>query len=129
MDYIDVTRAFGVTTLILSIGFLCHLGHYKEMARKMVGKPAGFILGGVFPVLVGSLVLNFHQEWVLGWGLTLTIIGWTLFLIGVFRIWFVHIWIHLIKKYIKLVPVLFAVFGLMFGMLLCYAGFIVPLYR
>ena len=32
MDYINLTRAFAVTTMIISIGFLFHLKHYEQMA-------------------------------------------------------------------------------------------------
>ena len=129
MDYLDLTRAFGVASLIMSIGFLFHLHHYEVMARKMVGEPAGFILGGVIPVLVGSLLLNFPHSLDHHWSSVLTVISWIIFLVGVFRIWFVHLWIKIISQNIKFVPVLFAVFGLIFGLLLCYAGFIAPLYR
>lgn len=85
MDYIELTRAFGITSLTISIGFLLHLKHYEQMARKMVGEPSGFILGGVLPILVGSLIINFPHESIHGWS-TLAIIGWILFLVGVFRI-------------------------------------------
>ena len=75
MDYINLTRAFAVTTMIISIGFLFHLKHYEQMARKMLGGPSGFILGGVLPVLVGSLVLHFPHPGAKGWQLTLPVIG------------------------------------------------------
>lgn len=127
MDYISLTRAFALTTLVISIGFLIHLNHYERMARKMVGEPAGFILGGVIPVLVGSLVIYFPHESTHIWS-PLTIVGWILFAVGLFRIWFVHHWIKIIQDNITFVPVLFAVFGLILGCILAYAGFIAPLY-
>jgi hypothetical protein len=127
MDYIDVTRAFGVATIIISLGFLFNLRHYEEMAKRMVGGPTGFVMGGILPVIIGSLLLNFHQEWSFSWAATLTVIGWLLFLVGIFRIWFVNLWIKLIKANIRFVPILFAVFGLIFGVMLCFAGYVVPL--
>ncbi len=128
MDYIQLTRAFGITTLILSLGFLFNLRHYELMARKMVGGPSGFIVGGVLPVLIGSLVIHFPHPGLQGWSMTLTLIGWILFLVGVFRIWFVHWWVKIITANMTFVPVLFALLGLIFGLLLCYAGYVVPLY-
>ena len=127
MDYISVTKAFGVTTLVVSLGFLFHLSHYERMAREMIGHPSGFILGGVLPVLVGSIVINFPDSYIQGWPI-LTYIGWVLFAVGVLRIWCIHWWINILKTNMTFVPVLFAVFGLIFGCLLCYAGFVVPLY-
>ena len=127
MDYISVTKAFGVTTLVVSLGFLFHLSHYERMAREMIGHPSGFILGGVLPVLVGSIVINFPDSYIQGWPI-LTYIGWVLSAVGVLRIWCIHWWINILKTNMTFVPVLFAVFGLIFGCLLCYAGFVVPLY-
>ena len=127
MDYISVTKAFGVTTLVVSLGFLFHLSHYERMAREMIGHPSGFILGGVLPVLVGSVIINFPDSYIQGWPI-LTYIGWILFAVGVLRIWCIHWWINILKANMTFVPVLFAVFGLIFGCLLCYAGFVVPLY-
>ena len=95
----------------------------------MLGGPSGFILGGVLPVLVGSLVLHFPHPGAQGWQLTLPVIGAILFLVGVFRIWFVHLWVKIISNNMSFVPVLFAVFGLIFGCLLIFAGYIVPLYK
>ena len=129
MTTIMITRAFGLTTLIFSIGFLFHLHHYEKMARKMVGEPTGFILGGVLPVLVGSLVINYDFGEALGWSSALLIVGWILFLVGVFRVLCVHWWVRIINRHIKYVPVMFAVLGLIFGLLLCFAGYIAPLYR
>ncbi len=128
MEYIEVTRAFGVTSLIISLGFLFNLRHYEGMARKMVNEPSGFIMGGILPVLVGSFVINFPHNSFHGWS-ALNIIGWILFLVGGFRIWFVHYWCIIINKYITFIPVLFALFGLIFGLLLCYFGFIAPMYH
>ena len=85
MEYIAITKALGLFILIVSIGFLFHLSHYERMAKEMVGHPSGFILGGILPTLVGSLIINIPTEDIQGWPV-LTIIGWIFFLVGVFRI-------------------------------------------
>jgi hypothetical protein len=128
MNHIYLTQAFSITSLILSMGFLFHLKHYEQMAKKMVGEPSGFILGGVLPLLVGSLIIFFPYEHNHHWN-ALYIIGWILFLVAVFRIWFVHYWIKILKDNMTFIPILFSLFGLILGMLLFYSGFIAPLYR
>ena len=128
MDYTSITRAFGVITLVLSFGFLFHLKHYREMAKQMVGSPSGFIFAGVIPLLFGCFLIHSPSSAIVGWNHVLYVIGWIMFLVGVFRIWFVHLWVKIIKDYITFVPVLFALIGLIFGLLLCYAGYIAPLY-
>lgn len=128
MDYMEVTRAFGVITLVLSLGFLFHLRHYEKMAKKMVGEPSGFILAGVIPLLVGCFTIFYPLGSYGGWSFVLRIIGWIMFLVGVFRILFVHHWISFVNTYIKYIPVLYALAGLIFGLLLCFVGFLRPLY-
>ena len=128
MEYAAITRAFGVITLVLSFGFLFHLKHYREMAKKMVGNPSGFILAGVIPLLYGSFLIHFPSSQINGWNHVLYVIGWIMFLVGVFRIWFVNLWVKIIKDNMTFVPVLFALIGLIFGLLLCFAGYIAPLY-
>jgi hypothetical protein len=129
LDHLGLTRAFGVFSLIISLGFLFNLRHYEAMAKKMVGEPSGFIMGGVLPLLIGVLIIHFSYEVQFAWTMTLNVIGWVLFLIAVFRICFVNFWIKIMKRYIDFVPILFALFGLIFGILLCYSGFIMPLYH
>lgn len=129
IDYLGLTQALGLISLVISLGFLFNLRHYEAMAKKMVGEPSGFIMGGILPVLIGGIIIHLSHETMHGWAITLTVVGWVLFLIGVFRIWFVRLWVKVIKDYIDFVPVLFALFGLIFAVLLCYAGYIMPLYH
>ena len=129
IDYLGLTRAFGIISLVISLGFLFNLRHYEGMAKKMVGEPSGFIMGGIFPVLVGGIITQLSHDTMHGWAIALTVIGWVLFMVGVFRIWFVEIWIKLLKKYIDFVPVLFALFGLIFAIMLLFVGYIMPLYH
>ena len=126
MDYLALTKAFGIMSLIFSLGFLFHLRHYERMAREMIGHPAGFILGGILPVFVGCMIVNIPTDMIQGWPI-LTIMGWILLLVGILRVWCVHWWVEVMKQNTALVPVLFAIFGLIFGCLLCYAGFVLPM--
>jgi hypothetical protein len=44
--------------------------------------------------------------------------------IGIFRVIFVKQWKVLLSQYIQEIPFLFSLFGLMFGAILLYIGFI-----
>lgn len=123
LHHILYAKIFGMTALIISIGLIFHLGHAKKMAQEMMTTSTGYIMGGVLPTLIGSWVVVQHNHWIGDFGVIIAIVGWILLLLGIFRLWFVHSWESVIHKYIQYVPSLFALFGMIFGLLLCYVGF------
>lgn len=126
MDYIVFARWFGVVSVILSLGVLFNLEDAKEMAKNMVKTETGYIMGGVLPVIFGSLSLMFVSSFVVGWTLLITLIGISMLGIGIFRVIFVKQWKALLSRHIEQIPFLFSLFGLMFGVILLYVGFIAP---
>ena len=124
MTYIIIARWFGLVSVILSLGILFNLEDARDMAKHMVKSDSGYIMGGVLPTIFGSLTLMFDHSFELGWTLIITLIGTSMVLIGVFRVIFVKQWKALLSKYIQEIPFLFSLFGLMFGVILLYVGFI-----
>lgn len=124
MTYIVFARWFGIVSLILSFGILFNLEDARNMAKNMVNSESGYIMGGVLPVIFGSLSLMFANSFELGWALLVTIVGSSTLIVGIFRVIFVKQWKMLINQYLDLVPFLFSLFGLMLGVILLYIGFI-----
>lgn len=92
----------------------------------MVKTETGYIMGGVLPVIFGSLSLMFVSSFVVGWTLLITLIGISMLGIGIFRVIFVRQWKALLSRHIEQIPFLFSLFGLMFEVILLYVGFIAP---
>ncbi len=124
LDYLVFARWFGLVSLFLSLGILFNLEDAREMARNMVKSESGYIMGGVLPVIFGSLSLLFVNSFELSWNLLITLMGACVLLVGVFRVIFVNQWKLLIARYIEQIPFLFSLFGLMFGVILLYIGFV-----
>lgn len=124
MTYIIFARWFGLVSVILSLGILFNLEDARDMAKHMVKSDSGYIMGGVLPTIFGSLFLMFVNNLELGWNLIITLIGTSMLLIGIFRVIFVKQWKALLSQYIQEIPFLFSLFGLMFGVVLLYVGFI-----
>ncbi len=129
MSYIMFAKWFGIISFILSLGILFNLGDAKRMAKHMVETESGYIMGGVLPIIFGSLAFMHQNSFTPGWQLVVTLIGLLMLLIGVFRVVFVKAWMSLVKKYLDAVPTLFSLFGLMFSLLLLYVGFIAPVFN
>ncbi len=124
MTYIIFARWFGLVSVILSLGILFNLEDARDMAKHMVKADSGYIMGGVLPTIFGSLALMFVNSFELGWTLIITVIGTSMLLIGIFRVIFVKQWRALLSQYIQEIPFLFSLFGLMFGVILLYVGFV-----
>ena len=124
MTYIIFARWFGLVSVILSLGILFNLEDARDMAKHMVKTDTGYIMGGVLPTIFGSLSLMFVNSFELGWTLIVTFIGTSMLLIGIFRVIFVKQWKALLSENIQEIPFLFSLFGLMFGVILLYVGFI-----
>lgn len=124
MTYIIFARWFGLVSIILSLGILFNLEDARDMAKHMVKSDSGYIMGGVLPTIFGSLSLMFVNSFELGWTLIITLIGTSMLLVGIFRVIFVRQWKRFLSHYIQEIPFLFSLFGLMFGVILLYVGFI-----
>ncbi len=124
MTYIIFARWFGLVSVILSLGVLFNLEDARDMAKHMVKSDSGYIMAGVLPTIFGSLSLIFAHGFELGWALIMTLIGASMLLVGIFRTIFVKQWKTVVSQYIEEIPFLFSLFGLMFGVILLYVGFI-----
>jgi len=126
MDYLVFARWFGLVSLLLSLGILFNISDAREMARNMIHSESGYIMGGVLPVIFGSLSILFANSLEPSWALLITLVGGCVLLGGVFRVIFVRPWKKLLWRYVDQIPFLFSLFGLMFGVILLYIGFVAP---
>ncbi len=129
MSYILFARWFGLISTILALGILSNLKDAREMAKGMIKTETGYIMGGVLPVIFGTLAFMHHNVFALEPQLVVTLIGMAMILLGCYRCFFVNHWKKTIERNLGAVPPLFALFGLMFGVLLLYVGFLAPAIR
>jgi uncharacterized membrane protein len=127
MTYIMFARWFGVVSVLLSLGILFNLEDARAMAKNMVHSEAGYIMGGVLPIIFGSLALMFNDSFAPDWRLVVTLISGAMLFAGIFRVVFVKQWKDLISRNLESIPFLFSLFGLMLGVILLYVGYIASL--
>lgn len=127
MSYIIFSRWFGLISVILALGILFNLDDAKIMAKNMVQSESGYIMGGILPIIFGSLAFLQNNSFSATWQLVVTLIGLFMLCIGIFRVFFVDAWKKIIQKNLDKVPVLFSLFGLILGLLLLYVGFLAPI--
>jgi len=124
MNYLLLARCFGLVSVILSLGILFNLEDARQMAKNLVQSESGYILGGVLPVIFGSLTLLIAGSTDIDWPLVVNGVGLLMLIIGTFRCIFVQQWKALITRHLDQIPFLFSLFGLMLGIILLYVGFI-----
>lgn len=126
MPHVFYAKVFGIFLLLIALGILFNMDQARRTADQMINGPTGYIMGGILPTLVGVWMVVEHNIWHAGWPLVITLIGWVLLLLGVFRLWFVKAWHGVLTRHHTKAPILFALFGLIIGLLLCYVGFVSP---
>jgi hypothetical protein len=124
MTYLMFARWFGLVSIILSLGILFNLEDARRMAENMVKTETGYIMGGVLPVIFGSLSLLFFNGFSPDWTLAITLVGLGMVSVGIFRVVFVKQWKLLLSRHLEKIPFLFSLFGLMLGLVLLYIGFV-----
>lgn len=124
MTYLIFARWFGIVSVVLAFGVLFNLEDAQEMAKNMVKSDSGYIMGGVLPVIFGSLSLMFVNDFDMGWNLVIAAVGGFMFLAGLYRVVFVRQWKAMLSKHLEQIPFLFSLFGLMLGVVLLYVGYI-----
>jgi len=124
MDYLVFARWFGIVSVILSFGILFNLEDAKDMAKQMVNTDTGYIMGGVLPVVFGSLSLLFINPIDFNWSLVVTLVGATTLSVGIYRVFFPKQWKNLMAQHLEQLPFLFSLFGLMLGVVLLFVGFL-----
>lgn len=129
MTYEFFARWFGIISTLLSFGILFNLSDAKVMVKNMIKSETGYIMGGVLPIIFGSLAFMHHNAFEMNRQILVTIIGLAMILIGAYRVLFVEHWKHLMYRHADKLPALFSLFGLMFSVILLYVGFVAPIIR
>jgi len=120
---IFVAKIIGVTYTAMSAGVLMGTIDYQKMFKDIQKTPALSPFMGLFGIIIGFLLIEYHNIWVWDWPVVITIFGWVGVIKGVslmvlpnFTKWFEPMFTG---KFVKIMPYLTLVFGLLF----LYFGF------
>ena len=71
-----LAKILGAYMVIIAIGLICNMKFYQKMMEDFFKNTALIYLGGVFALIIGLLILLFHNVWVADWPVIITIFGW-----------------------------------------------------
>ena len=81
-----LARLIGPVEVVLAIGILANRAIYKDVTAQLLGNPALVSITGILGLTAGLAILNAHSRWTSDWRSLITLLGWFLTLVGVFRI-------------------------------------------
>lgn len=76
----QIGSILGPVLMILSSSEYLNFKIWKDVAPTVVA------LNGLVLVICGLIIVRFHNFWNPNWTLTITILGWLIFLAGIFRL-------------------------------------------
>jgi hypothetical protein len=87
-DSAFIARLMGPVLLVNAVAILVNRKGFQEMISGATRNPSVIYLAGLLTLLAGLAIIEFHNDWRLGWPLLITIIGWLAILGGIARIMF-----------------------------------------
>ena len=83
-----IAKILGPYMVIVAIGIMLNLKFYQGMIEDFFKNTALIYLGGVIALVLGIVIVLFHNEWVAGWPVVITIFGWGGLIKGIWLIVF-----------------------------------------
>ncbi|MBU0545189.1 MAG: hypothetical protein KKH97_07615 [Proteobacteria bacterium] len=120
-----IAKITAVIYLSASLGGFFSRDYYRRLADDMYKNSALTYMMGFMAVIVGFLIVHYHNLWGSDWTVLITIIGWISLIKGFLIIAFPKfIWrlseLFLTEKILKIYPYVTLLLGLLFG----YFGFV-----
>jgi hypothetical protein len=120
-----IAKIASVVYLSVALGAICNRDYYRRVLDDSFNNAALTYFMGFTAVILGFLIVNYHNLWVKDWTVLVTILGWLALTKGVLIITFPRF----VQSYSKLIlgskgllvfPYVAAFLGLLFG----YFGFV-----
>ena len=122
---IFIAKILGLVYIAVGLGMFFSSSYYRKMLEGIT-KCAGFMyLGGIMALVVGFLIVTYHNVWVGSWVVLITIIGWIALLKGLLLLIFPETMVNLTSVFTK--EKNFAIwrfFPLILGLIFGYFGFL-----
>ena len=71
-----LARLIGLYLIIVGVGILLNLKYYQRVMGDFSKNSALLYMGGIMALFFGLLVVLFHNVWLVGWPVIITIMGW-----------------------------------------------------
>jgi len=120
MSDAQLFQLFGLAYLSIGVGALLDIKNWQRVFEDFTKNRPLLLIGGVGSLVVGFLLVTFHNTWAWQWPVIITIIGWLALLKGILLLALPQVMIVLVaamsieKNLLKIHAAATMVIGLMF---------------
>ena len=83
-----LAQVIGIYLFIVSLALIVKQLRFKKILHDFLGDHPLMFLTGIIGVIIGLLIVLFHNVWVSDWPVLVTLIGWITLIQGVARIFY-----------------------------------------
>ena len=127
VESLFLASILGPVCLTVAISLALNLEYFPKVVKEFYKSPALFYSTAFFGLILGVVLVLFHNIWVSDWRVLITIMSWLVLLKSLFAMLFPEFVIHKIKKFAKASAWYFfaIVLYLLVGGVLSYNAFMV----
>jgi hypothetical protein len=81
-----IARLTGPVFCAIGIGLLANNAVYRQMAGQFLAGYPFIYFSGILALVGGLAILNAHNDWTRDWRSLITLLGWIMTMVGVYRI-------------------------------------------
>jgi uncharacterized protein YjeT (DUF2065 family) len=122
----QIFQVLGIVYLAVGIGMLINPDFYKKLMSEFSENPPSMYLSGLAAMVIGYLLVTFHNIWPNDWPVIITIFGWVALIKGLFLLLLPRVSIKISSFFqiqmTKLLTV-WAIVVAVVGVLLAWLGF------
>ncbi len=78
-----IARIMGPALVIIAAGMLVNFKNCRKLLDEFTSNTALTLAFGLMSIVLGLLVIQFHNVWKLHWSLIITISGWSMLIKGI----------------------------------------------
>lgn len=83
MNDSQIFQLIGLAYAAMGMGGLINRDSFRHVAEGFASSPALLFVTGILTLVLGFLIVSFHNVWVMGWTVLITVFGWIALVKGI----------------------------------------------